>query len=111
MRYYLAIDIGASSGRHIVGWQENGVIETKEVFRFPNGVHQLDGHLVWDIEGLVKYVKEGIEKAKAEFPQIESAAKDNAMDAASTTDVIFVTVLFILSLLYPLLVCFVLNSV
>lgn len=76
MRYYLAIDIGASSGRHIVGWQENGVIETKEVFRFPNGVHQLDGHLVWDIEGLVKYVKEGIEKAKAEFPQIESLSID-----------------------------------
>ncbi len=76
MRYYLAIDIGASSGRHIVGWQENGEIQTKEVFRFPNGVHEQNGHLVWDIEGLVKYVKEGIEIAKAEYPQIESLSID-----------------------------------
>ena len=34
MRYYLAIDIGASSGRHIVGWTENGEIRTEEVYRF-----------------------------------------------------------------------------
>lgn len=32
---YLAIDIGASSGRHIVGWMENGVLRTEEVYRFP----------------------------------------------------------------------------
>ena len=76
MHYYLAIDIGASSGRHIVGWQENGTIQTKEVFRFPNGVHQQDGHLVWDIDGLVGYVKEGIEKAKAAYPCIESLSID-----------------------------------
>lgn len=35
LRYFLAIDIGASSGRHIVGWQENGEIKTNEVYRFP----------------------------------------------------------------------------
>ena len=76
MHYYLAIDIGASSGRHIVGWMENGTIQTKEVFRFPNGVHKQDGHLVWDIQGLGQYVKEGIEKARAEFPSIESLSID-----------------------------------
>ncbi len=38
MKKYLAIDIGASSGRHIVGWEEKGEIKTEEVFRFPNGV-------------------------------------------------------------------------
>ena len=76
MHYYLAIDIGASSGRHIVGWKENGAIQTKEVFRFPNGVHEQDGHLVWDIKGLVRYVKEGIEKAKEEYPCIESLSID-----------------------------------
>ena len=36
---YLAIDIGASSGRHIVGWMENGVLRTEEVYRFPNSVN------------------------------------------------------------------------
>ena len=39
-RYYLAIDIGASSGRHIVGWREDGEIKAKEVYRFPNGVQE-----------------------------------------------------------------------
>ena len=46
IKYYLAIDIGASSGRHIIGWQENGAIQTDEVYRFPNGVEERDGHLV-----------------------------------------------------------------
>ena len=39
---YLAIDIGASSGRHIVGWMENGVLCTEEVYRFPNSVQRVD---------------------------------------------------------------------
>ena len=76
MRYYLAIDIGASSGRHIVGWKEDGTIQTKEVFRFPNGVKEENGHLVWDTEVLVSYVKQGIAQAKAQFPQIESLSID-----------------------------------
>lgn len=46
MKLYLAIDIGASSGRHIVGWTENGAIHTEEVYRFSNGVKEHDGHLV-----------------------------------------------------------------
>lgn len=36
-KYYLAIDIGASSGRHIVGWLEDNEIKTDEVYRFKNG--------------------------------------------------------------------------
>lgn len=76
MHYYLAIDIGASSGRHIVGWQENGAIQTKEVFRFPNGVKEENGHLVWNTEALVNSVKRGIAAAKAEFPEIESLSID-----------------------------------
>ena len=51
-KYYLAIDIGASSGRHIVGWKEGDQIQTDEVYRFPNGVKEVNGHLVWDIESL-----------------------------------------------------------
>jgi rhamnulokinase len=76
MKYYLAIDIGASSGRHIVGWMKDGKLRTKEVCRFPNGVRELDGHLVWDIEALVGCVNEGIEKAKAEFHDIVSLSID-----------------------------------
>lgn len=73
---YLAIDIGASSGRHIVGWLENGAIQTKEVFRFPNGAEREDGHLIWNLDALTGYVKAGVERAKAEFPKIESLSID-----------------------------------
>ena len=76
MKKYLAIDIGASSGRHILGWHENGEIRTKEVYRFPNGVTEQDGHLTWDVEALERHVKEGIDLALAEEPQIESLSVD-----------------------------------
>ena len=76
MQYYLAIDIGASSGRHIVGWMENGEIQTGEVYRFPNGVTELDGHLTWDIDALLGHVKAGVAIAKEKHPQIESLSVD-----------------------------------
>ena len=67
MKSYLAIDIGASSGRHIVGWKEGEEIKTKEVYRFDNGVKEKDSHLVWDIDYLESKVKKGIEIALSEF--------------------------------------------
>ena len=76
MNRYLAVDIGASSGRHIVGWMENGRIRTREVYRFPNGVTEKDGYLVWDIEALTGHVKAGIEEALKVCPQIESLSVD-----------------------------------
>ena len=74
--YYLAIDIGASSGRHIVGWQEDGTIKTEEVYRFPNGVQERDDHLIWDMERLLAEVKTGIAAAKAKYPKIETLSID-----------------------------------
>ena len=76
MKHYLAIDIGASSGRHIVGWMENGDIRTNEVYRFPNGVIAANGHLTWDVDALEHHVRTGIEEALKEFPQIESLSID-----------------------------------
>ena len=76
MKYYLAIDIGASSGRHIVGWTENGELQTKEVYRFPNGVTERDGHLTWDVEALEGHVWAGIEEALKLYPHIESLSVD-----------------------------------
>lgn len=66
-KYALAIDIGASSGRHIVGWQEDGEIRTKEVYRFPNGVTEQDGHLTWDTAALLSHVRAGIAEAQRQF--------------------------------------------
>lgn len=48
-RYYLAIDIGASSGRHILGHMEDGKMVLEEIYRFPNGMQKRDGEKVWDI--------------------------------------------------------------
>ena len=76
LKYYLAIDIGASSGRHIVGWREDDKIKTKEVYRFPNGVKKEDGHLVWDIQSLYKSVIAGIREAFSIYPEIESLSID-----------------------------------
>lgn len=73
---YLAIDIGASSGRHIVGWMENGVLRTEEVYRFPNSVQRVDGHLEWDIDSLFANVKQGIREVFAKYPNIESLSID-----------------------------------
>ncbi|MBQ3880435.1 MAG: rhamnulokinase [Oscillospiraceae bacterium] len=76
MQYYLAIDIGASSGRHIVGWREDGKLCTKEVYRFPNGVGRENGHLVWDMDTLEAHVRKGIDEAKAQFGVIRSLSID-----------------------------------
>ncbi len=75
-KYYLAIDIGASSGRHIVGWTEGGKLKTEEVYRFPNGVTDKAGHLTWDVDALVAHVKAGIGKAGERFGRIESLSID-----------------------------------
>lgn len=76
MKYYLAIDIGASSGRHIVGWQEGGELRTEEVYRFQNGVTESEGHLIWDIDRLEREVRAGIDAAREKYPKIESLSID-----------------------------------
>lgn len=76
MRHFLAIDLGASSGRHIVGATENGVMKTKEVYRFENGVIKGGGRLCWDIERIYVEVKNGIRAAFSEFDDIESLSID-----------------------------------
>ena len=65
MNYYLAIDLGASSGRHIIGYEDNGEIKLEEIYRFPNGMINGKDGLVWDIETIFNHVKEGIKIAFA----------------------------------------------
>ncbi len=62
--YYLAIDIGASSGRHILGSVQEGKIVLEEIYRFENGMVRKDGHLCWDVNQLFSDIKEGIRKCK-----------------------------------------------
>lgn len=76
MKYYLAIDIGASDGRHIIGYEKDGELFTEELYRFPNGMDNVDGHLVWDTERLFNEVVKGIEVAFEKYPKIESLSID-----------------------------------
>ena len=63
-KYFLAVDIGASSGRHILGSYENGKIELEEVHRFFNGMDNVDGTLCWDTERLFNEILTGMKKCK-----------------------------------------------
>lgn len=62
--YYLAIDIGASSGRHILGWMDKGKIRMEEIYRFENKLEKRNGHLCWDLDHLFHEVVEGLRKCK-----------------------------------------------
>lgn len=62
--YYLAVDIGASSGRHMLAHLENGKIVLEEVYRFKNGADEKDGHLVWNTDRLFAEVVNGMKECK-----------------------------------------------
>lgn len=63
-KYYLAIDIGASSGRHILGSINNGKMELEEIYRFENGMKRDGEHLYWDVKHLENEIINGIAKCK-----------------------------------------------
>lgn len=64
MKYYLSVDIGASSGRHILSYVEDGKLKLEEVYRFENGMEEKDGHLVWDYKKLFANIVEGMKECK-----------------------------------------------
>ena len=73
---YLAIDLGASNGRHIVGYIENGQLVTKTVYRFENGATKTSHGLTWDIENIFNHVLQGIKVAVSQFDDIVSLSMD-----------------------------------
>ncbi len=63
--YCLAIDIGASSGRHILGSVQDGVITLEEVYRFDNRQLRKNGHDCWDLDNLWNGILSGLKACKA----------------------------------------------
>ena len=63
-QYYLAIDIGASSGRHILGHMEDGKMVLEEMYRFPNGMTEENGQRCWNVKALFRAILEGMKKCK-----------------------------------------------
>lgn len=66
-RHYLAVDLGASSGRTIVGTLDNGRLTLKEMNRFWNGPTEINGTLYWDFVHLFRHIQEGITLARNQF--------------------------------------------
>ena len=62
-RYYMAVDLGAGSGRVILGTYSGSVLRLQEIHRFENGPMDMAGTLRWDIERLFSEIKIGIGKA------------------------------------------------
>lgn len=64
MQYFLAVDIGASSGRHILSHIEDGKLVLEEIHRFENGFSKKNGHQCWDIDHLFDEIVEGMKKCR-----------------------------------------------
>ncbi len=64
MTYHLAIDIGASSGRHMLGHIESGKLRLEEIYRFENHISDQYGSLIWDMDHLLNEVISGIAECK-----------------------------------------------
>ena len=76
MKYYLAIDLGASSGRHVVGYQKDGEVVLDEVYRFKTLMDNSENGLVWDIPRLLHEIKTGVLKTFKKYKTIESLSID-----------------------------------
>jgi rhamnulokinase len=64
LQAYVAVDIGASSGRLMLSGIEDGKLTLKEVHRFSNGFVEEEGHHRWNIDHLVNEIFTGLEKVK-----------------------------------------------
>lgn len=71
-----AVDLGATSGRVIVGTWSGRSLVLREVHRFPNQFRRMAGHDYWDLPYLWGEVQTGLLKAKAQFPRLASVGVD-----------------------------------
>lgn len=77
MPSYLAFDLGASSGRAVLGTLEDGVMRMEELHRFETPVAEEEGHLYWDLEGLWRELQEGLRRALDRTPALRSLSVDS----------------------------------
>lgn len=77
-RYYLAVDVGASSGRHILGHVRDGKIVLEEVHRFDNRQVRRNGHDCWDMDNLWDGILSGLKACKA-LGKVPAAPSETAL--------------------------------
>jgi sugar (pentulose or hexulose) kinase len=66
-KHYIAVDLGASSGRTMVGSVQDGKLSLQEMNRFWNGATEIGGTLYWDFVHIFRHIQEGISLAKSTF--------------------------------------------
>lgn len=74
--YSIAVDIGASSGRLILGYLESGLLKLEEIHRFENTIEEKSGLFCWDVDKLFEEIKKGLHKCKVQGIQPESIGID-----------------------------------
>ena len=74
---YLAIDLGASSGRAVVGTWDGGSMRTQEVHRFRTPILEEKGHLYWDIATMWTEIRRGVSEALSAVPSLRSISVDS----------------------------------
>ncbi len=75
-KYFFAVDLGATSGRTIIGGLNDGKIELEELTRFPNNLIEVNGHFYWDIYALYFEIIKGLKEAKKQNLNITSIGID-----------------------------------
>jgi rhamnulokinase len=75
--YYLAVDLGAESGRVMLGTLEDGRVSPEEIHRFANRVLTEDGHFHWDLSHLENEIFAGLDKAAARNVPISGISADS----------------------------------
>ncbi len=66
-RTYIAVDMGASSGRHVAGSFDGRLLRLQELYRFENGAVNVHGRLYWDVLGQWQHVCQGLRAARTEY--------------------------------------------
>lgn len=62
IEYFLAIDIGASSGRHLLGFLENNILKIEEIYRFKNELQKVNESICWNLDYLFEEILKGMKR-------------------------------------------------
>lgn len=73
---FLAFDLGATSGRTLLGTLCNGKIETKELTRFPNAIVEVNGKFYWDLLSLYLSILDGLKECARQGIEVCSVGID-----------------------------------
>ncbi|MCR5002038.1 MAG: rhamnulokinase [Lachnospiraceae bacterium] len=74
--YYLAVDIGASGGRHVLGYEKKGQLVTEEIYRFDNYMDEVGNRRIWNVDRLFREIVIGMKKCNNAIGTIRSMAID-----------------------------------